>query len=370
MRFLLIVLLFWGALAKEPKSNLKVLEANCTKKDALSCKKLGDYFIFKNFQKALFFYKKACKLKEPEGCFNFGSLLLEQNKTKEAIKIYKNLCQRQKYPQACFRLGRIFYTFKDFNKTREYFLKACEKGVAQGCLNAGTILIKNSRNIKKDGKKAFELYKKSADLGLPEAYLNLAWLYQNGIGVKKDLKKAFLLYKKGIVDKYAILLGEFYIKYKGFDKEFEKIIKSYQNACKKKEPKSCYILGELYRAKWKKSKKKIYLKRSLDLFETSCRKKFFRSCSRLGYFYTLGKKEGVKQNLKRAKKLFEKACQNGDFDGCKSLGLFYYYGIGVKKNKEKAEQFFKKACKENKDFFCKESLIRSQKQIEKSKLKH
>ena len=50
----------------------------------------------------------------------------------------------------------------------------------------------DSGNLKviKDPKRAFALYKQSAELGFPPAFLYLSWCYSNGDGVKKDLNVA------------------------------------------------------------------------------------------------------------------------------------------------------------------------------------
>lgn len=59
-------------------------------------------------------------------------------------------------------------------------------------------------SVKKDEKKAFELYEKAMDKGDVDAIMNLAYCYRVGCGVEKDEKKAFKLYEqamnKGDVD--------------------------------------------------------------------------------------------------------------------------------------------------------------------------
>ncbi|NRB11253.1 MAG: sel1 repeat family protein [Rickettsiaceae bacterium] len=49
------------------------------------------------------------------------------------------------------------------------------------------VMYKNGDGVKKDLKKAAELYQKSADQGDASAQNSLAVMYKNGEGVEKDL---------------------------------------------------------------------------------------------------------------------------------------------------------------------------------------
>ncbi len=55
-----------------------------------------------------------------------------------------------------------------------------------------------SINVIKDEKRAFQLYKQSAELGYIMAFCRLAFCYRLGLGVKKDLNTALLWAKKAI----------------------------------------------------------------------------------------------------------------------------------------------------------------------------
>ena len=85
--------------------------------------------------------------------------------------------------------------------------------------------------MKKDTKKAFELYSSAAEQGYPVALYNLASLYENGEAVEKDLAKAFELYNEAAEqgDEDALYnLACCYENGQGCDKNVEKAIELYK----------------------------------------------------------------------------------------------------------------------------------------------
>ncbi len=84
---------------------------------------------------------------------------------------------------------------KDYKKAVELYRKSADQGFAPSQSNLGN-MYSQGLGVKQDYKKAVELYKKSADQGDAEAQHNLGLMYVQGLGVKQDYKKAKELWQK------------------------------------------------------------------------------------------------------------------------------------------------------------------------------
>lgn len=73
-----------------------------------------------------------------------------------------------------------------------WFSLSAEQGNARGMFNLAT-MYKMGQGVEFDYIKAFELYKKSSDLGLSVAKYFLSEMYKYGLGVEKDEEKALSL---------------------------------------------------------------------------------------------------------------------------------------------------------------------------------
>ncbi|RIB05187.1 hypothetical protein C2G38_1987389, partial [Gigaspora rosea] len=71
----------------------------------------------------------------------------------------------------------------------------------------------NKIGVKKNGRKVFEYYQKSADMGEVQGTNNAGHCYENGIGVERDIHiyEAFEYYKKSAGMGYAI--GVYNVEY-------------------------------------------------------------------------------------------------------------------------------------------------------------
>lgn len=67
--------------------------------------------------------------------------------------------------------------------------KAADLGLAAAQVNLG-FMFANGEGVRKDEKKAFQLYEMAADKKHPEGYVNLSRMYSHGIGVERDYDKA------------------------------------------------------------------------------------------------------------------------------------------------------------------------------------
>ncbi|MDR0579080.1 MAG: sel1 repeat family protein [Campylobacteraceae bacterium] len=83
----------------------------------------------------------------------------------------------------------------DYEKSAEFFQKACDKGDAHSCSIFG-FMYSNGNGVKQDYFKAVELYKKACDKGDARGCNNLGVMYKQGKGVRKDIDKALDYYGK------------------------------------------------------------------------------------------------------------------------------------------------------------------------------
>ena len=141
------------------------------------------------------------------------------------------------------------------------------------------------KGIEENHAKALELYKESADLGLPEAQCTLGTIYKEGIIVEKDYKKAREYYEKAVEQGFApaqVNLGLMY-----------KLPKHY----KMFKENGCYYCDE--------------------------------------------------ESYKKAVELFRLAANQGDARGQNNLAIMLYIGRGVDANRKDAIALFQKALKQD-----------------------
>jgi len=152
--------------------------------------------------------------------------------------------------------------------------KACESKDYFGCAMLAAVYESGSGGVKKDMKKALELYTTACDGGNNAGCNTLADLYQTGKGVPKDLTKAMVLVTK---------------------------------SCDAKSGEGCARLGNYYfegRAGTPKDEAK-----GVELYTKACDLESGLGCSNLGYAYKSGK--GVAKDHKKAEELRAKARKFG-----------------------------------------------------------
>lgn len=123
-------------------------EKNCGMGYSKSCNRIAyqhykGAVVVEDYQKAFQYYGRSCQMKNHLGCFNLANMfrLGQGMKTREpsvAFKIYKDNCKDECY-QSCFNLGVMYFlghsVKKDTKKAKKYFQKACDNGLAVGCMN-------------------------------------------------------------------------------------------------------------------------------------------------------------------------------------------------------------------------------------------
>jgi tetratricopeptide (TPR) repeat protein len=152
------------------------------------------------------------------------------------------------------------------NEALKWFTKAAKQKSPPALYNLGNIY--ESRN---NYSKALKYYQEASDLGDIVAQMRMASIYANGKHVKKDLKKAEELYIKIATNEspFCILLAaDFYVSIN----KMEEALK-YVNKTLKKEPNSAQALETLGRIQYKQGQYKE-ARRTLEKSIKICPKDF------------------------------------------------------------------------------------------------
>ncbi|RDD46021.1 Secretory immunoglobulin A-binding protein EsiB [Trichoplax sp. H2] len=187
-------------------------------------------------------------------------------------------------------------------------------------------------------RKAFDFFKRAAELGNPAGYFNIGgWLYYNGFGVDKDESKKLEYYKKAAHDGH---------------------------------PRALYIVANNYHFSYLESRNDE-LENALDLFLSASQYGFAEILYFIGEFFLYGR-GGVKQDYEKARDYFERAAVATDFTTGRGnawsnyvLGYMYEKGHGVECDYNKAAHHYALSAK--KEYYV--AYCRLAKLVEKRKLK-
>lgn len=151
-------------------------------------------------------------------------IILEQNAKNEistAVQTAKDEIKQQSEAEDLFLQGRSYHLNKEYEKAKEYYIKAGEKGIYQGFNNLGRLY-----EEQEDYEKAEEYYLKAINCGFDGTLINLGNLYKK----KGNSTKAEEYYLKAVEkgDKFALLnLRDLYNELKEYEK-LEKLNKEYK----------------------------------------------------------------------------------------------------------------------------------------------
>lgn len=184
-------------------------------------------------------------------------------------------------------------------------------------------------------------FQAGADTGDSDAQCVLGILYEIGEEQNKDLKKAYSLYKLSAEQDNAYgqcRLAWCYYFGLGVSRNYDVAVIWFQKAAKQGLSHAFNELGRLYENGHGTRKD---LKKAYEYYAKSARLKNAVGQANLGRMYLNG--FAVEKDLQKAKTLFEiSASQASDF-GQAHLGLLYYFGTGVETDYEKAYELFSRA---------------------------
>ncbi|GBC07809.1 hypothetical protein RclHR1_07700002 [Rhizophagus clarus] len=275
-------------------------------------------------------YKKAAN----SGSIIAKDILKENEINPHKILINKRLSQFRLY---CF--GQFLIRIR-FVKAFDYFKRVAEIG-NEVALHYLGCCYRDGIGVEKNKRIAFELFNKSAEQGYIDGIFRLGYCYDKGIGTIIDKAKAFKLYeiaaKKGNLGAQNNL-GRLYEKGEGTEKNLKEAIRWYKKAADNGNRLSQYNLGICY-------ENGIGVEKSDDkAFE------YYKKSAKYRHPFPLNMFHGNEINVEKdVIKAFESYKQKY-IDAQYKVAYFYDKGIGTKTNKKGAIKLYKKAAKRGNKF--------------------
>jgi len=336
--------------------------------------------VAQDYEKALEYYKIAAKQNNILAQNSIG-YIYQYGKGKipvdldEALVWYTRAADGDHIP-AFNNLGTIYQKKKNFQKAREWYLKAAMKNNAYGAYNLGNLFLSDEyakkdidssnywhrkasllghvgaqvqlgyafyigRGMKKNLDSAFYWYNESAIKNYKGGQYRLGLMYENGDLGEKNYTKAKEWYEKAAAQDYAVAdfaIGNLYYNGKGFPKDYSEAGKWYKKGAEKGNSSCQYMIGYMYE-KGQGKGKNYYTAR--DWYRKAALQNHTNAQTSLGNLYYNG---NIGKDYKKAFYWTEKAAKSGNTFGQHNLGLYYYYGIGKPKSKKNAKYWFTQAC--------------------------
>ena len=273
--------------------------------------------------------------------YYFEGIVVEKD-SKQGIAYLKKAVEKGD-KDAAFNLGVIYEhgqhgENKDINQAVAYYEIGADKDDAN-CMNNLGYILEHSEEYPQDYKRAFELYKRSAELGNSGGYNNLGTCYKRGIGTTADAAKALECYEQAIAtgDK-AHAYWNLYLYYMdgvSLPRDFKKAVEWLQKGDDDGVLQCTYQLTKHIKngdgINFDITKYFFYLKKAADGgFEEAYNE--LADCYRYGY--------GTEPDGKLAFEFYEKASHT-DIEALNNLAQCYNYGIGTDRDLQKAFNLYK-----------------------------
>ncbi|CAH0475731.1 unnamed protein product [Peronospora belbahrii] len=198
------------------------------------------------------------KLRSPMEYHGLGNMIYSNaddnnEEMQKALHVWKIAMEqgsdKAKYSYAlCMKKGTGFPK-KDTMGATKHLKELAASGHGWGTY-AYAEALHNGEGTRKNEKKAFELYKKCAEIGIPPAYMNVCNMYTHGIGTKKNEAEAlkWLIKAAEAGDPSAKnRLGEYYWHGKGgVQKDQARAIQCWMAAASAGVAMAQYNLGHLF----------------------------------------------------------------------------------------------------------------------------
>jgi len=174
-------------------------QKGCELGNGIACNNLGSAYtngkgVVKNLDLAETYLNKALSFGY-NAYNNLGFLYEVKGNEPKAIEYYTKGCEKQD-PIACSNLAGIHNENKDYYKSYNYFIKACNLAHAPACNSASMLIYKKLLTVDNPNQTMLNLDSNSCEMNDKIGCSNLAYDYSIGIGTTKDPKKAKQYYKK------------------------------------------------------------------------------------------------------------------------------------------------------------------------------
>lgn len=252
-------------------------------------------------------------------------------------------------PEAILELG-IRYAMgdrikRDSKKAFELFIIASKKGVRKAKLNLA-ISYNFGLGTEVNEKAAFDIYNELIEkYNDPKSYYYMGEFYYWGGPVEVDYEKAYYYYTEALKYNPNYLKAKFSIAYlyysgKGIEENNEKAFNIFKELVEKHNfSKAYYFLGWYYY--WGKVVEQDY-KKAIEYFNEAIKNKqnTYESKYYLGEIFMFGR--GVSADYEKAKEYFEDILNEEHNEAYYKLALMYSGKFGIEKNNEKVKEYFNK----------------------------
>lgn len=104
--------------------------------------------------------RKSCSLKNGKACFEIGKISESEKQLSEAEDLYTKACVL-KISDACHNGSRLLYDLGEIEKSSRLSKMGCEHKLAKPCFNYAFLTVKKNKPL------AVEYFKKACDFGMP-----------------------------------------------------------------------------------------------------------------------------------------------------------------------------------------------------------
>ncbi|PRP99015.1 putative beta-lactamase HcpD precursor [Enhygromyxa salina] len=338
----------------------------------------------------------ACEAGDGRSCYRLGLHLAEQGPDHEAgttaegeaARLWRRGCELGS-PDACTALSVSFIDGEsggefggdpgagDQRLAVDLARYGCQEGSAAGCTLAGQIFALGW-NVEQDRTTAEAYFRYACDLGDVDGCEVLASWLGAGADANPDANPdedraadeaaAAELWVRGrslrerscsegeLED--CIVLGAYYVRGLGVDKDFGRAVELYGQACEGGVTLACtqraqiLITGSLRGPESGDDQDRLEANyaEAFELLSQGCAAGDPLACVWLGLAYHRGR--GVEADGEKAAEYYGRGCEQRFAFGCIGMGKLHEQGFGVAKNRRAARRFFAQACDLGANKFC------------------
>lgn len=214
----------------------------------------------------------------------------------------------QGYLGMAYSQGVGNFVEKDMRKATGWLNKAVENGCDHPLMLTRLGELLDLTATPQNQRKAYEMYRRAADLGCGESQINLAEMYRCGVEgvVNEDIKEAFDWYKKAADESESVATSG----YGGIDQYIVGTMKRVDSACGETRLDALrllykyYLDGDCPEGRPQPTKAVYYITKAAELGDTEAQLK-------LGQVYLTGSCEQIK-DVQKAKRWLGKAAASGN----------------------------------------------------------
>ena len=257
------------------EQELNTLITKADQSDVKAMIKLADYYrSIDELDKAFKYVHKSTLYSYPEGERKLGYYYERGiGCTKDLLKArqFYELAAMHGDVKAKYNIGLFYYRNKQYPQAFNLVKESADMNYSKATLLLA-YFYEHAYGTAQDFDKAKEYYLKALELGEKGIYHRLGYYSYNGYGGEKNLEEAFEYFYSGAKESEVAcyyFLGVMYSKGEGVKKDYAQALYWYQQGASNDDAKSMYNLSIYYEngiaVKKDEEKAKYWLKRSADL---------------------------------------------------------------------------------------------------------